>query len=91
MIEDAAALGMLVRRRRLELGLRQRDLALAVNTGERFVVDLEAGKPTCQLGKTLAVAKAVGIELVDRRELEESGRRTEDSLPDVPDVGGMAR
>lgn len=91
MIEDAAALGTLVRRRRLELGLRQRDLALAVNTGERFVVDLEAGKPTCQLGKALAVARAVGIELVDRRELENSGQSADDSLPDIPDVGGTAR
>ena len=72
----------------------ERKVAEMVGRGlraERFVVDLEAGKPTCQLGKALAVARAVGIELVDRRELEESGRRTEDSLPDVPDVGGMAR
>ena len=41
----------------------QRDLALAVNVGERFIVDLESGKPTCQLGKALAVAKGVGIRL----------------------------
>src|SRR5688500_18921909 len=43
----------------------QRDLALAVNVGERFIVDLESGKPTCQLGKALAVARGVGIRLTD--------------------------
>jgi HTH-type transcriptional regulator/antitoxin HipB len=91
MIENAATLGTLVRRRRLELGLSQRDLALAVNTGERFVVNLEAGKPTCQLGKALVVARAVGIELVDRRELENSGQSADERQPDVPDVGGTAR
>jgi len=45
--------------------MTQRDLALAVNVGERFIVELENGKPTCQLGKALAVAKCVGIRLTD--------------------------
>ena len=43
--------------------LTQRDLALAIGTGERFIVELEAGKATAQLGKALAAAKAVGIRL----------------------------
>ena len=38
----------------------QRDLAGANGVGERFIVELEAGKPTAQLGKALAVAKSVG-------------------------------
>lgn len=45
---------------RRALGMTQRDLALVINTGERFVVDLEAGKATSQLGKALAV----GIRLL---------------------------
>ena len=43
--------------------MTQRDLALVINTGERFVVDLEAGKATSQLGKALA-RQAVGIRLL---------------------------
>jgi DNA-binding XRE family transcriptional regulator len=43
------------------LNLRQDDLALAVGVGRRFIIDLEAGKPTCQLGKALLVASAVGL------------------------------
>jgi HTH-type transcriptional regulator/antitoxin HipB len=41
--------------------MTQRDLALVAGTGERFVVDLEAGKTTTQLGLALAVAAAVGL------------------------------
>jgi hypothetical protein len=39
--------------------MRQDDLALATNVGRRFIVELEAGKPNCQLGKALVVAAAV--------------------------------
>ena len=64
-ISNAKFFGQLVLQRRKALGLRQRDLALAANVGERMVVDLEAGKKTCQLEKALAIAWAVGIRLVD--------------------------
>lgn len=46
-------------------GLTQRDLALAISVGERFIVELEGGKSTAQLGKALAAAKAVGLRLED--------------------------
>jgi HTH-type transcriptional regulator/antitoxin HipB len=65
MISDAREFGEMVAQARKALGITQRDLALAINTGERFIVDLEAGKPTAQLGKALAAAKAAGIRLED--------------------------
>lgn len=63
MIQTAQQFGVEVARARKALGLTQRELALAINTGERFIVDLEAGKPTAQLGKALAAAQAVGLRL----------------------------
>ena len=63
MIENAAQFGAAVAAARKALGLTQRELALAINSGERFIVDLEAGKPTAQLGKALAAAKAVGLRI----------------------------
>ncbi|WP_349322253.1 helix-turn-helix domain-containing protein [Asticcacaulis sp. MM231] len=72
MISNAENFGTMVAQARRALGLTQRDLALAINTGERFIVDLEAGKPTAQLGKALAAAKAVGIRLVDAADTSES-------------------
>ncbi len=84
-IDTPGRFGSLVRSRRRLLGMTQRDLALAVNVGERFIVDLESGKPTCQLGKALAVAKGVGIRLTDDAPVP-SG----DACPDLPDLGDGA-
>ena len=63
VIEDATQFGAAVATARKALGLTQRELALAINGGERFIVDLEAGKPTAQLGKALAAARAAGLRL----------------------------
>jgi DNA-binding XRE family transcriptional regulator len=59
---QAQRFGALVRERREALKMRQDDLALATNVGRRFIIDLEAGKPNCQLGKALVVAAAVGLK-----------------------------
>jgi len=69
-IQTANDLGAAIGRARRGLGLTQRDLALAVGVGERFVVELESGKPTAQIGKALAVARAAGIRLVDAAEID---------------------
>lgn len=55
--------GETVRNARRALGLRQDELAGAAGVGLRFIVDLEAGKPTAQLGKALAVLDALGCDL----------------------------
>jgi y4mF family transcriptional regulator len=56
-------LGRLVKKERKAMGLTQAELALASGTGMRFLSDLENGKPTCQIGKTLTVLKTLGIRL----------------------------
>ena len=55
--------GETVRSTRRSLGVTQRELAMAAGTGLRFVIDLEKGKPTCQLGKTLTVLSTLGVEV----------------------------
>jgi HTH-type transcriptional regulator / antitoxin HipB len=71
-IDSPRALGRAVRTVRRELRLSQDDLALASGTGRRFIVNLEAGKPTVQLDLVLSVLAALGLRL----ELHE-GRRSE--------------
>jgi HTH-type transcriptional regulator / antitoxin HipB len=63
MIRNAEDFGRTIATARKALGLTQRDLALAINSGERFIVDLEKGKATARLGMALAAASAVGIKL----------------------------
>lgn len=65
VIRSAAEFGRAVRNRRRALGLTQEELAGRCGVGKRFIVDLEAGKPTSQLGKALTVASEVGIILAD--------------------------
>lgn len=55
--------GTAIRAARKLQGLRQDQLAGATGVGTRFIIDLEAGKPTAQLGKALAVASALGLRL----------------------------
>jgi y4mF family transcriptional regulator len=54
-------LGTAIRVARREQGLRQDQLAAAANVGVRFIVDLEAGKPTAQIGKIFTVLDALGL------------------------------
>ena len=56
-------IGQLIRRTRRDQGLRQDQLAGAAGVGVRFLVELEAGKATAQLGKALAVLAALGCTL----------------------------
>ena len=56
-------LGALIRSTRTGLGLTQEQLAMAAGTGLRFIIDLEKGKPMCQLGKALIVLHTLGIQM----------------------------
>ena len=62
-IADGLALGEMVRVRRLMLKLTQKGLADAAGVGRRFVGELEAGKPSVELGKTLGVCQTLGLSL----------------------------
>lgn len=62
-VQSAADFGALVRAARRRQKLTQRQLALAVGSGERFIVELEGGKETARLGKALQVARALGLRL----------------------------
>jgi len=62
-IEDAESLGQAIRLQRRRLKVTQKDLAMASGTGLRFIIDLEKGKPTCQLGKALEIVRALGLKL----------------------------
>jgi len=57
-------IGILIRQTRKRLGVTQRELALTSGTGLRFVIDLEKGKETCEIGKALTVLQTLGIKLI---------------------------
>lgn len=59
-IQTTENLGDALRAARKQLGLTQPQLALAAGVGVRFIVDLEAGKPTLRLENVLRVIDALG-------------------------------
>lgn len=83
--EAAFAFGALIRSRRKVLKMRQDQLALATGVGRRFLIDLEAGQPSCQLGRSLLVAEALGLRSAGDPVLGGSPKTaTTPELPDLP-------
>ena len=60
---NGKSLGLIVLRERKAQKLRQAELAAAAGVGIRFIVDLEAGKPTLQLEKVLRVLATLGCDV----------------------------
>lgn len=64
-------LGLMVRKRRKAQRLTQADLAGIANVGNRFIVELERGKTTLQIGKVLEILTWLGITLVATEKTDE--------------------
>lgn len=66
-IRTVADIGALVETVRKQQGLTQQDISGLGGLGNRFLVDLEKGKPTIQMQKALDVISLLGLEIVIRR------------------------
>ncbi|MGE0006750.1 MAG: helix-turn-helix domain-containing protein [Parvibaculaceae bacterium] len=62
-ITNSENLGLLIRKERKAQELTQEQLAGLTGVGMRFVRELEAGKESCQLGRALRVAAALGLSV----------------------------
>lgn len=56
-------LGRLIRQQRKRQKLRQTDLAAMIGASHVFLVDVEKGKPTVQLGRVLKLLDELGLIL----------------------------
>jgi y4mF family transcriptional regulator len=74
-IKTTEQLGTAIRSRRKQLKLTQKELAMTCGTGLRFIIDLESGKATCQIGKTLGVLQTLGLAVETRLLAGESERQ----------------
>ncbi|MQB45088.1 helix-turn-helix transcriptional regulator [Rhizobium sp. ICMP 5592] len=88
MIRSARDFGTLIKDKRKALGWTQAELATRSGTGERFIVELEAGKPNCQLEKALIVARTAGCEIADLKSASpQPPRQEDDELGFLPTFG----
>lgn len=87
MLNTAKEFGALIRRYRKKLGITQIELATRCGTGDRFIVDLENGKPSCHLEKALIAARELGIDLINKKEdvQSASSSKDDDGLDFLPD------
>ncbi len=63
-IKSVADLGRMVRMKRKQEGVTQFEFAGLMQTGNRFISELENGKETIQLGKVIKILHGLGLELV---------------------------
>ena len=83
--DAALAFALLIRTRRKALKMRQDELALATGVGRRFLIDLEGGKSSCQLGRSLLVAEGVGLRLINILASGGASQNANDlELPELP-------
>ena len=73
MVSTAKDFGAAIRARRKELGLTQAALAEFTGFSVSFLSDLENGKQTAELGKSLYLVNLLGLD-VEFRKRNPSGR-----------------
>ncbi|HCY98451.1 MAG TPA: hypothetical protein DHV56_00435 [Rhodobacter sp.] len=83
--EEAKRFGNLIRTRRKALGMRQEDIVFATGVGRRYLIDLEAGKPTSWIGPALMIARHLGIEFVDSSSQDAENSGYDYDLPELKD------
>lgn len=69
-IIDSKALGEAIRKRRKELGYTQAYLSDFTGFSVSFISDLERGKATAEIGKTIYLINLLGLDL----EVEKRGK-----------------
>lgn len=63
-ITDAASLENAIRSRRKELKYTQGHISEITGLSVSFLSDLENGKPTAEIGKTIEVINLLGLEIL---------------------------
>jgi len=62
-VNDVKQLGETVRKARKDQGLTQQQLAAVCGVGIRFIRELERGKESCHLGKSLKALRMLGMNI----------------------------
>ena len=62
-VTSPASLGRILQQARLVHGLSQRELADRLGTTQRYVWEIEAGKPSIFMERLFAMMRATGVDL----------------------------
>ena len=81
IIRTPTDLGALIRDRRSHLGMDQASLAKAVGTSRKWLIEVEKGKPTAQIGLILRTLRVLKISLSDSQQASGSTTTPHTSEP----------
>jgi HTH-type transcriptional regulator/antitoxin HipB len=84
-------IGSLIHERRTQLGWSQEELATRVGVSRLWIVQLEKGKPTAQIGLVLRTLKELGITLDASVSNGTGSRRAEAGAIDLDRIIQSAR
>jgi y4mF family transcriptional regulator len=92
-LNNARDLGLYIRSLRHRLGTTQAELATSAQVSRRWLSDLEAGKPTAEVGLVFRVLHALNVVLDASPAQRAPGRVDLDELPQAgrPDGGDADR
>ncbi|WP_291347870.1 helix-turn-helix transcriptional regulator [Desulfobacula sp.] len=62
-ISSPEELGQYIFKKRKHLKLTQKEISEFADVGRKFIIELEKGKPTAQLGKVFELLHSLGLEL----------------------------
>ena len=68
-VNDSVTLGQAIRNRRKELSYTQKYISEVTGFSMSFLSDLENGKATCEIGKTIHLINLLGLDIdIEARE-----------------------
>lgn len=85
-VQNTRELGLLLRQGRRDRGLSQQELAEKIGASRHWVMDVEKGKPTAEMGLALKALSALDMTFDVRRSGVFAAKLDSPSVP-VPDLG----
>lgn len=90
-IRNAQQLGRLMRARRRELGLTQQQLADRLGRSKPWVLQVEKGKDSAEVGLILEALTGLGLEVDVRDPTQRATGAMEGVVPDLEEILSRAR
>ena len=72
-VSSPESLGRMLQQARLVAGLTQRELAAQLGTTQKYMWELEAGKPSILMDRLFAAMEATGLELTGAISVPDDG------------------
>lgn len=63
LVKNVKDIGLSIQKEREKQGLTQKQLAGLCNTSRSFIISVEGGKETAQIGKVLKVINILGLDI----------------------------